>query len=138
MAADIDPLTGSCLCSAIAWQVAPPFKFFKYCHCSRCRKRSGTAHAANLLVEVAQLAWTRGEDAVRRWEMPGSRAYCAAFCAHCGSALPWVTKNGRFAVIPAGGLDEDPGCKPDRNVWFDSRASWYVAADSLPCHAEEG
>jgi hypothetical protein len=138
MTTEPSPLHGSCLCSAIAWQVTPPFKFFKYCHCSRCRKRSGSAHAANLLVETAQLAWTRGEDSVRRFELPGARAFCTGFCAHCGSALPWITQNGRFAVVPAGGLDDVPGLQPDRNVYWESRAAWYVAASSLPCNAGEG
>jgi hypothetical protein len=138
MTSESATLHGSCLCSAVAWQVRPPFKFFKYCHCSRCRKRSGAAHAANLLVGAAQLAWTRGEESVRRFELPDARAFCTGFCAHCGSALPWLTKNGRYFVIPAGGLDDAPDVLPDKNVYWDSRASWYIAADALPCHAEEG
>jgi len=138
MTSESSPIHGSCLCNAVAWQVSPPFKFFKYCHCSRCRKRSGSTHAANLLVDAAQLAWTRGEESVRRFELLDARAFCTGFCAHCGSALPWLTKNRRYVVIPAGGLDDAPGVLPDKNVYWDSRASWHVAADSLPCFAEEG
>ncbi len=138
MTTDSPTLKGSCLCGAVAWEARPPFRFFQYCHCSRCRKRSGTAHAANLLADAAQLAWTHGEESVRRWELPGARAYCTGFCATCGSALPWQTKNGRFFVVPAGGLDDAPGILPDRNVHWDSRAPWYVHAKDLPCHAEEG
>ena len=134
MADDAEALTGSCLCGAVGWAVRPPFRFFQYCHCSRCRKRSGTAHAANLLADAAQLTWTRGEDAVRRWEMPGARAYCTGFCAQCGSALPWITKNGRFVVVPAGGLDDEPAERPNRNVHWASRAAWYAHASELPLY----
>jgi hypothetical protein len=137
MASETHALRGSCLCGAVAWEVLPPFKFFKYCHCRRCRKRSGAAHAANLLVDAAQLAWTRGEESVRRFELPEARAYCTGFCAHCGSALPWLTKNGRYAVIPAGGLDDAPDIQPDKNIYWDSRAPWYAQASELPCFAAE-
>ena len=138
MTSETPAVRGSCLCGAVAYEVRPPFGFFKYCHCSRCRKNSGGAHAANLLVDVKQFIWTRGEGAVRRFELPGARAFCTGFCNHCGSTLPWLTKNGKWMLIPAGGLDDAPGILPDKNVFWDSRAAWYVAADSLPCFAEEG
>ena len=131
-------LRGSCLCGAIAYEVRPPFAFFKYCHCSRCRKNSGSAHAANLLVDAGQFAWTRGEGALRRYELAGARAFCTSFCTVCGSALPWPTRNGKWVLVPAGGLDDAPGVFPDKNVFWNSRAPWYVAAEQLPCFAEEG
>lgn len=130
-------IRGSCLCGAVAYELRPPFGFFKYCHCSRCRKNSGAAHAANLLVAAEQFAWARGEEAVRCFELPGARYFCSGFCKECGSALPWRTKNGKFFLVPAGGLDDDPGQRPDKNVHWDSRAAWYVAAKDLPCFAED-
>ena len=30
---------------------------------------------------------------------PGSR-----FCATCGSSLPWLSRNGKYVLVPAGGL----------------------------------
>ena len=42
-----DTITGTCLCGQIKFEVTPPFAGFRYCHCSRCRKASGSAHAAN-------------------------------------------------------------------------------------------
>ena len=137
MASDVSAIRGSCLCGTVAYEVRAPFAFFKYCHCSRCRKHSGSAHAANLLVDVRQFAWTRGEDAMRRFELPGARAFCTGFCSQCGSALPWATRNGKWMLVPAGGLDDPPEVWPDKNVFWDSRAPWYVSADSLPCFAGE-
>lgn len=40
---------GSCLCGAVAFKVRLPFHEFVNCHCSRCRKASGSAYAANAL-----------------------------------------------------------------------------------------
>ena len=62
-------LKGSCLCGGVAYEMSPPFIFFHHCHCSRCRKSSGSAYGANILVKAAQFRWTRGEELVGRWDL---------------------------------------------------------------------
>lgn len=134
---DQSTIRGSCLCGAVAFTVRAPFLFFQYCHCSRCRKRSGSAHGANLLVKTEQLTWTRGEASVKRYELPTAEYYCTGFCGVCGSALPWRTRNGKLFLVPAGALDDDPGITPTRNIYWDSRAAWCVPAGDLPAFPEE-
>jgi hypothetical protein len=129
-------LRGSCLCGAVRYEVSPPFLFFHNCHCSRCRKTSGAAHASNLFVKRAQLSWTSGEEQVRRWELPEAEYFCTGFCTTCGSSMPWVSRNGRYVLVPAGTLDDDPGCSPDRNIHWASRAPWYNDVSELPCFDE--
>lgn len=124
--------TGTCLCGGVRYAIRPPFVFFHYCYCSRCRRRSGSAHSANLMLSVDQLAWLDGEDLVRRFELPEARAFCSGFCSVCGSAVPWRTRNGKWYVVPAGGLDGDPGPHPDKNIFFGSRAPWHEPASRLP------
>jgi hypothetical protein len=124
-------LKGSCLCGAVAFEVSKPFLFFQYCHCSRCRKASGASHGANILVKAGQFAWTRGEAQVKRWELPEAECFCTGFCGVCGSSLPWVGRTGKTVIVPAGALDDDPGCKPERNIYWTSRAPWEAAVGDL-------
>ena len=131
------PAEGSCLCGAVRFRIEPPYKAFQYCHCSRCRKVSGSAHCANLFVPAAQLTWTHGEAQVRRHEHAGAASFCTGFCAICGSRLPWLTRNGKLAIVPAGALDSDPGARPTRSVHFASRGPWYVSCAELPAFDEE-
>ena len=131
------PAEGSCLCGAVRFRIEPPYVAFQYCHCSRCRKTSGSAHCANLFVPTAQFAWTAGEAEVRRHEHAAARAFCTGFCATCGSRLPWITRNGKLAIVPAGALDGDPGDRPARSVHFASRAPWYASCAELPVFDEE-
>lgn len=123
---------GTCVCGAVEFEVRPPYRFFQYCHCSRCRKRSGSIHAANLAVMADQLTFVRGGEHVRRFELAGAKSWSNAFCGACGSALPWPTRNGKAWIVPAGGLDEPPDSPPTRNIHYGSRATWHVDAASLP------
>ena len=125
-------LRGSCLCGGVAYEMSPPFVFFHHCHCSRCRKSSGAAYRVNILVKADQFRWTRGEDQVKRWELPDAKYYCTGWCSVCGSSLPWKSRNDRGYLVPVGTLDDDPGCQPEKNIFWASRAPWYANPATLP------
>ncbi|RPH66319.1 MAG: aldehyde-activating protein, partial [Hyphomicrobiales bacterium] len=46
---------GSCLCGDVRFEIAGDFEKFYLCHCSRCRKDTGSAHGANLFASAARL-----------------------------------------------------------------------------------
>ncbi len=119
------------MCGAVHFSVTEPFKAFQYCHCSRCRKASGSAHVANIFVPVDQFRWTEGESHVRRFELPSAKYWCSSFCDACGSSMPWINRSGTSVIVPAGALDDAPAERPRRNVYFASRGAWYVHASEL-------
>jgi hypothetical protein len=109
-----------------------PFDRFIHCHCSRCRKATGTAHATNAAVKAAALRWLRGEELLVRYDLPTARSFATSFCRTCGSPLPHVTRSGREVIIPAGAFDDELGVKPQRHMHWASRADWYADASQLP------
>ena len=125
-------LRGSCLCGAVSYQVQLPFTKFVNCHCSRCRKATGSAHAANAYVLPGAFRWTGGEKLVTRFDLPQARSFATSFCARCGSPLPHLTRSGREIVIPAGSFDEEPGVSPSSDVDWSSRAAWANPSAALP------
>lgn len=129
-------MKGGCLCHQVQYEVEAPFKVFQYCHCSRCRKLTGTVHSANLFVSPTQFRWTKGEEQIGRYQLPGAKYFSTAFCKNCGSTLPWQTNDGSNMVITAGTLDEDPGIKPQQNIFWASRAPWCVETSELPKNEE--
>ncbi len=129
-----ESVEGSCVCGAVVFRIEGPFRGFQYCHCSRCRKKTGSSHVANIFVPVDQFSWQRGEDKIRRFELPTAKYWSTAFCTECGSAMPWLTRNGKVMVVGAGALDDDPGVKPRFSVHYDSRAPWYVHVSDLEMH----
>jgi hypothetical protein len=127
-------MKGSCLCGKVAYEISPPFKIFQYCHCARCRKVSGSAHASNMFVPPDQFKWLHGEECVGRYEHPEAKYFATGFCKNCGSSLPWAVQGGKNIVVPAGTLDEDPGITPQQNIFWGSKASWYISPCDLPKH----
>src|SRR4051794_11410983 len=79
---------GSCLCGEVAFEVEGPFDRFLNCHCSRCRKASGTAHSCEVVVQASALRWLRGEASVSRFDLARTRSFATAFCKTCGSPMP--------------------------------------------------
>lgn len=131
-------IKGSCLCGAVNYQIRAPFLFYKYCHCSRCRKTSGTAYGANILLVAEQFEWTKGMEFIKRFELASAKHFCSGFCSNCGSTMPWQTKNEKYYLVPTGTLDDDPGCRPQNNVFWGSRAPWHCDVADLPKCDEEG
>ena len=129
-------MRGSCLCGKVTYEITPPFKTFQYCHCSRCRKFTGSSHAPNLFVPPAQFKWLSGEDQLGRFELADAKYFATCFCKTCGSSMPWLVQGGANIVLPAGTLDEDPGILPQQNLFWGSKASWLISPFDLPKHDE--
>ena len=124
-------INGSCLCGEVTYEVEEPFKIFQYCHCSRCRKFTGSAHASNLFVPPERFHWTSGEELVGRYEHTEAKYFATNFCKQCGSSLPWAVQGGKNIVVTAGTLDDDPGIKPKWNIFWKSKAPWLEETCNL-------
>lgn len=125
------PFSGGCLCGAVRFEATCTFSRFFLCHCSYCRKDTGSAHAANLFANDAGFRWLSGEDRVVVFNLPGTR-HTRSFCSCCGSALPTVHGGGKVLVVPAGSLDSDVPLRPQGHIFMDSRANWDQALQDVP------
>ena len=123
---------GSCLCGEVHFTISGSFDRFYLCHCSHCRKDTGSAHAANLFSATAKLTWLSGQGSIKTFNLPGTR-HARGFCAICGSALPLAGPHG--IVVPAGSLDTDIEQVPDGNIFTASRASWDQNLSAVPDYA---
>lgn len=128
---DVIEHKGRCLCGTIRFEVVGAFDGFVLCHCSYCRKDTGSSHAANLFSTAAKLRWLSGERQIAVYRLPNTR-HVKSFCLVCGSALPNVQMNGTLLVVPAGSLDTDILLRPQGHIFMDSRANWDELLENLP------
>lgn len=122
---------GSCLCGEVRYAVSGAFERFYLCHCSRCRKDTGSAHAANQFSGSAELTWLAGADRVRTYPLPGTR-HVHSFCDNCGSALPTERADG--LLVPAGSLDSELTQRPNGIIFTASSAPWSRDLSPVPRH----
>lgn len=121
-------VNGRCLCGHVRFTVQGPFEIFHLCHCSRCRKATASAHASNIFTDPDRITWVSGVSLIRRFDLPNAERFSKCFCTQCGSALPYISRNGKRLIIPAGVLDDDPIIRPQDNIFWANRAPWYDEA----------
>jgi hypothetical protein len=130
------PLTGGCLCGGVRFEVVAPLVSASYCHCTRCRRRTGTAASAQARIAPGSLRLLAGDDLVGSYEP--ERGFAKAFCTACGSAL-WSSDpaDGAVRSVRLGAFDGDPGIRPSYRQFVAYAATWEpIPDDGLPRHPE--
>ena len=128
--------SGSCICGSVKYEISGEFRAFFHCHCSRCRKASGTGHASNVILNPDTAEWTEGEGLIRSYKVPEADRFGTVFCTNCGSPLPRIAMERHLAVIPAGSLDGSPEIAPTGRNFFGSRTEWSCDTSELPVWTE--
>ena len=126
------PLTGGCQCGGVRFEVSEPLVSAGYCHCSRCRRRTGTAASISAFVAPGSVRVTRGEELLRAWTRGDE--YDRMFCGTCGSPL-WTQRaeNREVLVVRLGLFDGDPGIRPSYRAYVAYAAPWEpIPDDGLP------
>lgn len=124
---------GSCLCGAVAFTVAPPYRWFAHCHCAMCRKQNGSLFGTSLGVASAAFRWLCGGDDIVRYR--ASAAFERPFCRRCGANVPAVSHDERYWNVPAGLLDDGVSANPRSHIFVASRSPLTELDDVLPKHA---
>lgn len=128
-------IRGSCLCGGVAFEIARAAGPFELCHCTRCRKASGSAFVAGLGVKREHFRLVQGRELIKSYEAPirtAPPAYRACFCSSCGSPVPDALSELPWLEVPAGALDDDPELRPDKHIFVEHKAPWVAIADELP------
>jgi hypothetical protein len=123
--------TGRCLCGGVRFELDGELGPFAYCHCTSCRRASGTAFAANSPVLVAEEKWPSGRESIREYE--SSPGKFRAFCGRCGSPIyARLAAQPDWLYIRLGLIDADPGHRAYAHFNVASKAAWFTVADDLP------
>jgi hypothetical protein len=126
-------LSGSCLCEGVKFTLDGEYTKIDKCHCSLCRKVSGSGHCACVLTYAENLTWVHGEDLVTTYQH--SETYTPSFCRRCGSPVPLIGKN-EYCFVPVGCLDQEPGVGIWKHLFVGSKAAWDVIGDDAPQYDE--
>ena len=124
-------LSGACLCGAVRYAVADAFRYAMNCHCSQCRRATGSAFKPFGGIEISKLEVTAGAEQLKRY---GAGADFDMHCATCGSLIYSVVRDGAYVHVTYGTLVDAPSLAPTQHIFVGSKAPWYEIADDLPQH----
>lgn len=115
-------MRGQCLCGTVIFEInAPSLRLYR-CHCSLCRRQSGTESNLATIVSNQQFRWLSGEDRIASWRKDSG--YRSDFCTVCGSPVPNPLRSTPNTWIPAGLLEAQARLKVVADVNLASRAAW--------------
>jgi hypothetical protein len=120
--------TGGCLCGAVRYEVSGPLRPVVACHCSMCRRATGSfvhATAARLgdfqLTRDEGLTWYRSSPEARR-----------GFCKTCGGNLFWQGEGLPYVCIMAGTMDGETGLALVSHIYAGDKGDYYGLEDGVP------
>jgi hypothetical protein len=122
-------LTGKCFCGAVCYYVADEFSYALNCHCSNCRRTTGSAFKPFAGIERHKLTVTRGQNSLLIF---GDETAHDAHCKTCGSLLYSVVRDGAFVHVTLGTLVDVPTIRPTAHIFVGSKAPWHTITDDLP------
>ncbi len=124
--------TGGCLCGAVRYEIDGEPIFAGHCHCSDCRKATGTGHVSVTALPRSAVKVT-GET--RGYSVTGDsgQPFTRNFCPVCGSLIfgESATMPGMM-TITAGTLDDPSAFEPQMVIYTKSRPAWDRIDSGLP------
>jgi hypothetical protein len=125
-------LRGECFCHAVAYEVADAFKYALNCHCSNCRRATGSAFKPFAGIARDRLRLVRGDHDLLIYGEVSPQSPHDVHCKRCGSLLWSVVRKGAYVHVAMGTLVDPPSIRPKAHIFVGSRAPWHDITDDLP------
>ena len=97
-------MNGKCLCGTVEFELSGDIPNLYQCHCSLCRKVTGSSANAAFRIAFDQFAWIKGSEKISEFVSQGG--FKSHFCTTCGSPLPNLTANDSAYWVPVGLLED--------------------------------
>jgi len=119
------PITGSCQCGSVRYELLEEPMLIAACHCKECQKLSTSAFSITAMVKSESVKF-QGE--MRRWGRiadSGNISY-AKFCSNCGNRIYHYDPNIPDVLkLKPTNLSNTSIINPKIHIWVSEKQSWY-------------
>ena len=126
-------VNGSCSCGNVVYKIQDDLKDAASCHCSMCRKVSGSQSSAFASFEPDKFSWLSGETYLSYYKSTEDMG--TYFCSNCGSTLCGTYK-GDICWVTLGCIEGDPKIKVGVHIFMGSKASWETNPNEVSQYEE--
>lgn len=121
-------LHGQCSCGAVSFAIDRLPNDIHYCHCSKCRRATGSAFAVLAWCDQEKVTWFGESPSENRSSDTGQRG----FCGTCGSPLYLKHEGDGEIGFHVGAFDEPQAFVPTHHCGAEGRLVWVDIAAALP------
>jgi len=123
--------TGHCLCGHVKFEFDAQPTDVSVCHCSLCRRMTGSAFGVYVKVPAVNLNLMSGADQITAYDVTEKLTMCS--CRRCGGYLYAEHSDySEFTYVCLGAVNDHDGIHPGYHEFVGSKASWFDIHDSLP------
>jgi hypothetical protein len=129
-----DEHEGGCLCGAVRYRVTDEPYLAGVCHCTLCKKRTGSAFGVATYFDESAVLIKSG--ALKTYEFrsdESNRWLNLEFCSTCGTTVSWTAEFFPGARGISGGTLDDPNSiKPEAQYFTRSAVHWMAFPADVP------
>jgi len=130
-------IEGGCNCGAVRYRIEGEPLAIAACHCTRCRRQSGSAYSVNLVVKASAMEIDGTLTAYDDPETSSGAPVRREFCGKCGSPIRSIpAANPRIVAVKAGTADAPGGLAPTLHIWTQSKLAWVEIPAGTPQFAQ--
>lgn len=117
-----------CLCGAVRYRVTGEPAVAGVCHCTFCKRGTGSAFRVVALFDAAAVQSIQGVTKVYEYHSDESNRWARLeFCPTCGTTVTYTAEwIPGIRGISVGTFDDPNWIKPTRHVWTRSALHWTV------------
>lgn len=125
-------LTGGCLCGGVRYEYADEVGPANYCHCTDCRKCTGSAFNVGVRIDSRKFRIVKGNPRGFTKQGDSGNELTRHFCPECGSPLYTSSpRHSDFVYLKAGCLDDPALVRPTHQSWTSSMVPWATIGQGL-------
>lgn len=129
---DTSKLTGGCLCGSVRFHYDGALGSAGYCHCTDCRKCTGSAFNVSVAVQAKHFSIMCGAPKGFAKMSDSGTELTRHFCAECGSPLFTSSPSApEWLYVKAGAFDDPSLIVPAYQCWTSSAVAWARIAVGL-------
>lgn len=125
MAGVIYPVSGSCQCGSITYQLLKPPTMVVACHCKQCQKLSTSAFSITAMVGADAVVF-QGE--MKDWSRlaASGNVSSAKFCPTCGNRMYHFNpaEPDKIKLKPSN-LSDTSLLNPAAHIWVSEKQDWF-------------
>ena len=127
----------SCHCKQLTYRFSGQPDCCYTCHCTDCRRASGSAFTSNMIVNHADISLVSGQASELCYSHNNDQLHVSC-CQRCATDLfLFVGSRPATATILTGTFLQQHWFSPVAHIWTRSAVSWLKLDDGLPCYEKQ-